>query len=71
MVAISLLLNEYARFGKPVHITEMGVPSGPARGERDNVDTADPQSQIGLTKVFGMRLGMSMFKPIGWNNSIL
>jgi GH35 family endo-1,4-beta-xylanase len=50
MVAISLLLNEYARFGKPVHITEMGVPSGPARGERDNVDTADPQSQIGLTK---------------------
>lgn len=50
MVAVSLLLNEYARFGKPVHITEMGVPSGPARGERDNVESADPQSQIGLTK---------------------
>jgi len=50
MVAVSLLLNEYARFGKPVHITEMGVPSGPARGERDNVESADPKSQIGLTK---------------------
>lgn len=50
MVAISRLLDEYARFGKPVHITEMGVPSGPARGERDNILEADPQSQIGLTK---------------------
>jgi endo-1,4-beta-xylanase len=50
MVAISRILDEYARFGKPVHITEMGVPGGPARGERDNVETAEPQSQIGLTK---------------------
>lgn len=50
MVAVSRLLDEYARFGKPVHITEMGVPSGPARGERDNVAEADPKSQIGLTK---------------------
>lgn len=50
MVAVYRLLDEYARFGKPIHITEMGVPSGPSRGERDNVDVADPKSQIGLTK---------------------
>jgi len=28
MLAVSRLLDEYARFGKPVHITEMGVSSG-------------------------------------------
>jgi len=50
MVAISKLLDVYAGFGKPVHITEMGVPSGPARGTRDNVSEADPRSQIGLTR---------------------
>lgn len=50
MVAVSRLLDEYARFGKPVHITEMGVPGGSVRGEKDNIENADPQSQIGLTR---------------------
>ncbi len=37
MLAIDKLLDEFARFGKPVHITELGVPSvGPAlAGEVD------------------------------------
>ena len=50
MVAISRLLDEYKRFGKPVHITEMGVPSGTARGESLNYDSTDPKSQVGLTR---------------------
>jgi len=29
LLAVSKLLDEYARFGKPVHITELGVSSGP------------------------------------------
>ncbi len=35
MLSISKLLDEYARFGKPVNITELGVRTGPAsrRGE--------------------------------------
>ncbi len=29
MLAVGKLLDEYARFGKPVHITELGVSSAP------------------------------------------
>jgi GH35 family endo-1,4-beta-xylanase len=29
LFAVNKLLDEYARFGKPVHITELGVSSGP------------------------------------------
>jgi GH35 family endo-1,4-beta-xylanase len=50
MVAISRLLDEYARFGKPIHITEMGVPGGAARGIDLNYDATDPKSQVGLTR---------------------
>lgn len=50
LVAISRLIDQYAGLGKPVHITEMGVPGGIARGESDNVEAADDRSQIGLTK---------------------
>lgn len=50
MVAINAILKEYARFGKPIHITEMGVPGGNTRGETDNISEVEPQSQIGLTK---------------------
>lgn len=34
MMTISKYLDEYARFGKPIHITELGLPSG----ERDMPD---------------------------------
>lgn len=50
MVAVNRLLNVYASFGKPVHITEMGVPGGNTRGQTDDISSVDPQSQIGLTK---------------------
>lgn len=50
MVAISRLLDEYARFGKPIHITEMGVPGGAGRGVKLNYDETDPKSQVGLTR---------------------
>jgi len=50
MVAVYRLLNVYASFGKPIHITEMGVPGGNTRGQTDDISTVDPQSQIGLTK---------------------
>lgn len=50
LTAISRLLVEYARFGKPVHITEMGVPGGTARMGTENAAEADPRSQIGLTR---------------------
>ncbi len=36
MLAISLLLDEYARFGAPIHVTELGVASGP----RDDAERA-------------------------------
>lgn len=50
MAAVSRLLDVYAGFGKPVQITEMGVPGGNARGRTDTYEGIDPASQIGLTK---------------------
>ena len=37
MLSINKLLNEYARFGKPVHITELGVRSGEQTALRGDV----------------------------------
>ncbi len=50
MVAVNRLLDVYAGFGKPIHITEMGVPGGSTRGQTDDSSKVDSQSQIGLTK---------------------
>jgi hypothetical protein len=38
MLEISLMLDRYSRFGRPIHITELGVPSAPVpeRSERAN-----------------------------------
>ena len=40
MVSISRLLDEYLKFGKPIHITELGICSGD-----NHTDWADPQSK--------------------------
>jgi len=32
LLEISLMLDRYARFGKPIHITELGFPSAPVEG---------------------------------------
>ncbi len=50
LVAVDRLLDQYRALGKPVHITEMGVPAGPWHGADDDWDRTSPQSQVGLTK---------------------
>lgn len=42
MMAIGKLLNEYARFGKPVHITELGVRTEPERPRAQAAQQALP-----------------------------
>jgi endo-1,4-beta-xylanase len=39
MFEISLMFDRYARFGKPIHITELGVPSAPIAAEALGGDT--------------------------------
>lgn len=63
MLSVSKLLDEYARFGKPVNITELGVPTGQARQRAGGEET-------GSLSFNGTCPGARRFRQTGSSGSI-